>query len=412
MDNTREVLNECIEIKKAKKEYNQAIKNKFKSAWIELVKEEGFSESAIEYLYNCYVTVSGEILCEYFISLLEEDRKECLKMLYQSGLFIQKKDISFKFLLIMLAEFINHNNVQPESIKSLIIRIPSISTNKTGKIIGNAGQILAKQLFGQINSETAFDFKSLEMDPVTERNFANMLQDSLEQINIGELSRKEQEGLVFFTRYFGKTVSEKEANENVCAPDESKLEKQPLIINETHDFNKSPEVTIAPAAETKNMGKENDKTGTVLLKMEQVCSKIDQYVSESDRKQAEILNKVNAFNTSLSHLESENDSLRTQNLIYFQKNEELGKQIESLQNTIGRQKEDLGKMQEMIEIIKMNEEKKSSELLQRISARLKIEYEDYMDAEGLPMSIDLGENLKLQLAGIFDILKKAGIKLD
>ena len=52
---------------------------------------------------------------------------------------------------------------------------------------------------------------------------------------------------------------------------------------------------------------------------------------------------------------------------------------------------------------------KEKEKLTRIKSKLKIEYQDFMSAKDTEMSIDLGENMRDQLAAIFRILQSEGV---
>lgn len=66
-----------------------------------------------------------------------------------------------------------------------------------------------------------------------------------------------------------------------------------------------------------------------------------------------------------------------------------------------------------LEIIRLKDQLASEKArLNRITRQIKIEYQDFKSAEDMEMSIDLGENLRLQMQAIFDIFEKEGIKFD
>lgn len=66
-----------------------------------------------------------------------------------------------------------------------------------------------------------------------------------------------------------------------------------------------------------------------------------------------------------------------------------------------------------LEIIRLKDQLASEKArLNRIARQIKIEYQDFKSAEDMEMSIDLGENLRLQMQVIFDIFEKEGIKFD
>lgn len=66
-----------------------------------------------------------------------------------------------------------------------------------------------------------------------------------------------------------------------------------------------------------------------------------------------------------------------------------------------------------LEIIRLKDQLASEKArLNRIAGQIKIEYQGFKSAEDMEMSIDLGENLRLQMQVIFDIFEKEGIKFD
>ncbi len=66
----------------------------------------------------------------------------------------------------------------------------------------------------------------------------------------------------------------------------------------------------------------------------------------------------------------------------------------------------------MSEVLSRDRSRQADESLQRIASKIKVEYRDFMDAVDTPMTVDLGENLRLQLMSIFEILEKGGMKIE
>ena len=66
----------------------------------------------------------------------------------------------------------------------------------------------------------------------------------------------------------------------------------------------------------------------------------------------------------------------------------------------------------MSEALSRDRSRQADERLQRIASKIKIEYRDFMDALDAPMTVDLGENMRLQLISIFEILEKGGMKIE
>ena len=65
----------------------------------------------------------------------------------------------------------------------------------------------------------------------------------------------------------------------------------------------------------------------------------------------------------------------------------------------------------ILQIDNKEENLQINEFKNKLSSKLRYLYIDFKDAENLPMSIDFGENLRLQMNEIFDILIRSDIKL-
>ena len=65
----------------------------------------------------------------------------------------------------------------------------------------------------------------------------------------------------------------------------------------------------------------------------------------------------------------------------------------------------------LAEILSRDRSKQADETLQKLAYKIKVEYRDFADAQDVPMTCDLGENLRLQIQSIFDILEKGGMKI-
>lgn len=72
---------------------------------------------------------------------------------------------------------------------------------------------------------------------------------------------------------------------------------------------------------------------------------------------------------------------------------------------------DLSANRQLIELLEQTGSKQSDETIKRISRKLRIEFADYQDAVSLDMNADLGENMRLQLGSVFQILKENGFEL-
>ena len=85
--------------------------------------------------------------------------------------------------------------------------------------------------------------------------------------------------------------------------------------------------------------------------------------------------------------------------------------IADLEGRVSILSADLSANRELVDMLGQDQAKQSDEAMRRVSRKLGIEYQDYKDALDVEMSVDLGENMRLQLGEVFKILKENGFDL-
>jgi predicted nuclease with TOPRIM domain len=90
----------------------------------------------------------------------------------------------------------------------------------------------------------------------------------------------------------------------------------------------------------------------------------------------------------------------------------LRQQVAALEIKVKEKDTEIEERAKLADMLSRDRTKQSEEALKRLAAKLRVEYRDFLDAESLPMNADLGENMRLQLKSIFDILKKNGLSLE
>ena len=88
----------------------------------------------------------------------------------------------------------------------------------------------------------------------------------------------------------------------------------------------------------------------------------------------------------------------------------LRQTVEQRDAVIAEKNAEIAERVKMAEVLSRDRSKQADESLQRLASKIRVEYRDFVDALDAPMSCDLGENLRLQLQSIFDILEKGGMK--
>ena len=64
-----------------------------------------------------------------------------------------------------------------------------------------------------------------------------------------------------------------------------------------------------------------------------------------------------------------------------------------------------------VDILEREIEYQKKVQLAKIAGNIQVEYDDFKTATDIEMTVDLGENMRIQLKSIFRILKKAGVPL-
>jgi chromosome segregation ATPase len=89
----------------------------------------------------------------------------------------------------------------------------------------------------------------------------------------------------------------------------------------------------------------------------------------------------------------------------------LRQTVEQRDAVIAEKDAEIAERIKMADVLSRDRSKQADESLQRLASKIRVEYRDFVDALDVPMSCDLGENLRLQIQSIFDILEKGGMKI-
>ena len=90
----------------------------------------------------------------------------------------------------------------------------------------------------------------------------------------------------------------------------------------------------------------------------------------------------------------------------------LEKNLEEKNQQLDRLNETLVGKEQMIDLLQREQSRKAEIALNVIADRLRSEYQEFQTALDLPMDVDLGENMRLQLKKLFTILERNGVKFD
>lgn len=87
-------------------------------------------------------------------------------------------------------------------------------------------------------------------------------------------------------------------------------------------------------------------------------------------------------------------------------------EIENKDRMLSEKDAEIAERIRMSEVLSRDRSRQADESLQRIASKIRVEYRDFKDAVNTPMTVDLGENLRIQLQSVFEILEKGGMKIE
>ncbi len=92
--------------------------------------------------------------------------------------------------------------------------------------------------------------------------------------------------------------------------------------------------------------------------------------------------------------------------------EDKNNELEQKTQQLDRLNETLDSKEQMIDLLQREQSRKAEIALNVIADQLRSEYQEFRTALDLPMDVDLGENMRLQLKKLFTILERNGVKFD
>ena len=427
MDKYVETLDALMKAKKEKKKKEPTIKEKeaFRSAWLGLVADTGLTGRAEQYLYEGFAFCGAEPFYAYLIQT--EDPNATLATLFGGKYYGIDSNVSFRLMAHLLALMLN-NNAPRNILAPIIKRLPSACVNKDKKRLGTAEKTLEKYFLAELRPDAELcPLADIGTKPVFINEFVALVSSIMDGIeNAGSAKGVVAKNIVKIRKWFADydisqsvsadtktdqvipeatTITEEKAK-TVSVADNSQEEKvQTLRVVVAQPEEKVPADMIAYLTEL--LGKAAKVTTVVKAESTQQRVKIDALTQALEGEQ----NKLQGANQQIADLQNTITELRkklsaTEGDIFA-----LRQAVEQRDAVIAEKDAEIAERVKMAEVLSRDRSKQADELLQRLASKIRIEYRDFVDALEVPMSCDLGENLRLQLQSIFDILAKGGMKI-
>ena len=296
---------------------------------------------------------------------------------------------------------------EEDQLSWLMKAIPQAAINKEGKINGNLKTYLRKLLLEEIErcplppkreQEGAASkeslrfarFLSTELRSMTDELKTPSLQGAARSliewlgINEGEEKREEQNG-------------KQPSTDMTCA--------------------KNPNEEPASPTKTEESSSDNDETNDRLAK-EVECEDVIAFIRRQQKSLEAAKNSLSALEVSATRFRKERDELRLrvgelENKVEIARDRasSLGRELLDWKKAYEDAAAEAAAKEELLALGQKTKAKQADEATKRAAKKLSIEYRDYQDAIGLDMDADLGENMRLQLGTVFEILIDAGFEL-
>lgn len=429
-------------LNKKKKDPSKLERDEFCAAWVKLACCDGFTDRTEQYLYNG-VSYCGAKPFKVYLDQCENKERE-LQEFFTGKMYGHNTETTFRLLVHLLALLLNDKSAAALS-SMIIMRLPHACFNKDKKRLGNIETILLKYFFAELNPNTQLvPLAEIGVKkPVFIEEFVSVLETAMNNIDPSGLSKNKIANMAKVRQWIdayrqsktgkealsdassGKknhhgpkgtpekeVASEEPASAAPKVPTEtSAAEVPPVQAEETAKSMSSSADSEHPADMMAYLMVLLDKAGKVasVVKSEstQQKTKIDvlnnaieseqRKLSHANQRIVELQTTVSELQKNLSAAESEIFALR--------------KTVEQGEVTIAERDAEISERIKMADVLCRDRSKQADETLQRLASKIKVEYRDFADALDVPMSCDLGENLRLQLQSVFDILEKGGMKI-
>ena len=410
------VIEKLLQIKK-KSEASKADKNSFQNEWLSYVSEHGFNDTAEAFLYDGF-SFLGMVP---FITYLSKtnDKQETVNQLLSGKHFYRNKSITFKVMLHLLALLIEKLPDEKTLIMMVVRRLPELSINKEGKRLADMAKSVDKFFVKILSPETVFpNLNSLGLRPAIIESFRKMMMEALRTLLAeGHSSPEELSIMVNIEKWL--------SDDDKLPEDADKSEVNAGASHESTDMVHAdmPDNTSIQCSDYVDKAfSENSKTFTWRDGLSITANAIKQLEKELIRLQ---MNNENLLSEN-TRLKTERDNVqcalnRERECCEQQRTEIsrlsedvslLRQQVAALEIKVKEKDTEIEERAKLADMLSRDRTKQSEEALKRLAAKLRVEYRDFLDAESLPMNADLGENMRLQLKSIFDILKKNGLSLE
>ena len=426
MEKYIEILDSLMKAKKEKKKKEPTIKEKeaFRSAWLSLVADAGLTGSAEQFLYEGFAFCGAEPFYAYLIQT--EDQNATLAAMFSGKYYGIDSNVSFRLVAHLLALMLN-NNATRNILAPIIKRWPGACVNKDKKRLGTAEKTFEKYFLAELHPDVELcPLADIGTKPVFIKEFVTLVSSIMDGIeNAGSAKGVVVKNIAKIRKWLAdydtsqSASTDTKAEQLIPASTIVAAEKVKIVSvadNPPEDRVQAPKVIVTQPKEeasvdmiaylTELLGKAAKATAVVKSESTQQRVKIDALTQTLESEQS----KLRGANQQIADLQDTITELRKKLSAAEGDIFVLRQTVEQRDAVIAEKNAEIAERVKMAEVLSRDRSKQADESLQRLASKIRVEYRDFVDALDVPISCDLGENLRLQLQSIFDILEKGGMK--
>lgn len=426
MEKYIEILDSLMKAKKEKKKKEPTIMEKeaFRSAWLSLVADAGLTGSAEQFLYEGFAFCGAEPFYAYLIQT--EDQNATLAAMFSGKYYGIDSNVSFRLVAHLLALMLN-NNAPRNILAPIIKRLPGACVNKDKKRLGTAEKTFEKYFLAELHPDVELcPLADIGTKPVFIKEFVTLVSSIMDGIeNAGSAKGVVVKNIAKIRKWLAdydtsqSASTDTKAEQLIPASTIVAAEKVKIVSvadNPPEDRVQAPKVIVTQPKEeasvdmiaylTELLGKAAKATAVVKSESTQQRVKIDALTQTLESEQS----KLRGANQQIADLQDTITELRKKLSAAEGDIFVLRQTVEQRDAVIAEKNAEIAERVKMAEVLSRDRSKQADESLQRLASKIRVEYRDFVDALDVPMSCDLGENLRLQLQSIFDILEKGGMK--
>ena len=426
MEKYIEILDSLMKAKKEKKKKEPTIKEKeaFRSAWLSLVADAGLTGSAEQFLYEGFAFCGADPFYAYLIQT--EDQNATLAAMFSGKYYGIDSNVSFRLVAHLLALMLN-NNATRNILAPIIKRLPGACVNKDKKRLGTAEKTFEKYFLAELHPDVELcPLADIGTKPVFIKEFVTLVSSIMDGIeNAGSAKGVVVKNIAKIRKWLAdydtsqSASTDTKAEQLIPASTIVAAEKVKIVSvadNPPEDRVQAPKVIVTQPKEeasvdmiaylTELLGKAAKATAVVKSESTQQRVKIDALTQTLESEQS----KLRGANQQIADLQDTITELRKKLSAAEGDIFVLRQTVEQRDAVIAEKNAEIAERVKMAEVLSRDRSKQADESLQRLASKIRVEYRDFVDALDVPISCDLGENLRLQLQSIFDILEKGGMK--